>query len=94
MNEGNELIYCRTLPCDSVQYYIPVNTTLSPSSGVSCLGQHVLAHMCHLQVWFLVTIILSCILSIDNYMNYIDNIIQRKETADQLARTCSVHHIT
>jgi hypothetical protein len=41
-------------------YYISVNTTLFPAGGVCCLGQHVSAHMCHLQVRFLVTIILSC----------------------------------
>jgi hypothetical protein len=38
-------------------YYIPVSRTLFPAGGVCCLGQHILAHVCHLQVWFLVTIL-------------------------------------
>jgi hypothetical protein len=33
-------------------YYIPVNTIILPADGVCCLGQHVSAHVSHLQVWF------------------------------------------
>jgi hypothetical protein len=31
---------------------IPVNTTLLPPGGSCCLGRHVPAHVCHLQVLF------------------------------------------
>jgi hypothetical protein len=38
-------------------YYIPINATLFPAGKVCCLG-HVSARVCHIQVPFLVTIIL------------------------------------
>jgi hypothetical protein len=41
-------------------YFIPAITTLLPPGGVRCLEQHVSAHVCHLQVLPLVTIILIC----------------------------------
>jgi hypothetical protein len=40
-------------------HYIPVSTTLFPAGGICCLRRHVSARVCHLQVRFLVTIILS-----------------------------------
>jgi hypothetical protein len=36
---------------------IPVSTTLFPSGGVCCLGRRVSAHVWHLQVRFLVTVL-------------------------------------
>jgi hypothetical protein len=40
-------------------YFIAAATTLLPPGGVRCLEQHVSAHVCHLQVPLLVTVILS-----------------------------------
>jgi hypothetical protein len=39
-------------------YFLRVNRTLFPASGACCLG-YVSAHVCHLQVWILITVILS-----------------------------------
>jgi hypothetical protein len=41
-------------------YYIPVNATPFPEVEDGCLERHVSAHVFHLQVCFLVTIIVSC----------------------------------
>jgi hypothetical protein len=40
-------------------YYIPVNITLFPAGGVCCLQRNISAHVCHIQIWFLVTSFLS-----------------------------------
>jgi hypothetical protein len=70
MRNNIVLIKNRVIVLDNI-YYIPLSTTLFSAGRVCCLGRHFSAHVCHLQVLYLVTLFYH-VLSINFHVNRVD----------------------
>jgi hypothetical protein len=58
---GDQLHYSSCVASCCVNYNIHIDTVLFPAVGVCCLGRRVLLHVGHLQVWYLVTVVLHIV---------------------------------